>query len=201
MRVAVALCALLAVALAFACRDGSGSSEPANATVAAAIEEARKTPVDEPMRQYARQLCEPMGDLLTAMANTFNRLESTAAAATPSEDEDPGAIATFFGAFAALTEPLEQFREDLEDIDPTDELEDAHQTLIEQIDAAIEAANAFTDGTAFTTPAPEEPTHEQPPGFESGLIQECGEDFFEIVEEFGGDFFGGDDDAGDSLFP
>lgn len=186
--------AMLALAASLACGGGSGPRTPAQQTFQAAQDEAEQTPVDKPVRQYAKQLCAPVRTLLEETAATFQELDQTQ---TPSatEEDGEGAFATALAAFGSLKEPLQQFQQDLEDINPPNELEAAHQGMIDEIAYTIEGLDAIATGGLFGAlglPTPP-PTPEEPPGLEAALIQECGEDLRDVADQFGGSFFGADE--------
>ena len=188
MKAAIALLALLLVAPAIACRNGDGSNTPAQQTFDAARDEAEQTPVDEAVRQYAQELCGPLHNLLDDTAETFGSLKEQ----TPAEgDSGEEAFATALGALGSLRTPIEDFLNELEDIDPPSELEAYHQAFIDEMGYALETVAAFANGSIFggrelSTPPP---PSEEPEGFDAALVLECGEELQDFIEEFGGNFF------------
>jgi hypothetical protein len=111
--------------------------------------------------------------------------------ATP-EDFDE-AFGKLFEVFGQLEEPFRQLRDDLEDVDAPGDLQHYHEAFLSELDSALQIMAAIReDGVSALLSAPTPaPTPEEPEGFEAGLLQECGPEFKDVFDEFGGDFFSG----------
>src|SRR3990170_1922481 len=183
------VCLSLGLLLLVSC-GGESTPSPARQTLDAARGDAEKTPVDEPVQAYARQLCDPFGTFFDSAKDTLSALEATPAL----DDADFGDA---ISALGELQEPLENFRDDLQDVDPPDELRDYHNALVEEMDYAVEVVKAVKEGGifgAFAVPSPP-PTAENPEGFEAAIVQECGDEFADIIDGLGSDFLGGEEPA------
>lgn len=180
--------ALLGLLLA-ACSGGGGGSDSdatPNATFEAALDQARQTPVDEPVREYASMLCDPLQKLLETAGPA---LESFA---TP--EGTPDFSAAFGAAFEALGQlegPFQQLLDDARTIDPPSELESFHQSFLADLEYSLQALRALSGGDltgALALPSPP-PTVEPPSGLDAAVIQECGPQMQDLIAEFGGSFF------------
>lgn len=172
---------LMALLLSVSC-GGGGTPTPAEQTLEAAIEAAENTPVERPVRQYAQQLCKPFRNFFEDAGELLESLD---------EEEDETDIGTALAAMRDLEKPFTKFRDDLEEIDPPDELRQYHDGLTGQMNFAAEAIKAINDGGLFAALAFSQPppTPQEPEGLESAIVQECGEEFVDLIEEFGADFF------------
>ena len=180
------VCLSLGLLLLVSC-GGESTPSPARQTLDAARGEAEKTPVDEPVQAYAQQLCDPFGTFFDSAKDTLSALEAT----PPSTPVD---FASAFSALGDLQEPLENFRDDLKDVEPPEELRAYHGALVQQMDYAVEVVKAIKTGGIFgaLAVASPPPTPENPEGFEAALVQECGSQFADIIDELGSDFLGGE---------
>ena len=94
--------------------------------------------------------------------------------------------------FGELKDPIENFRDALNDVDPPDELRSYHQAMLDELDYTLEAVDAISKSGflgALTLPT-QEATPQEPAGFEAALLLECGEDLQPFFDEFGSDFLG-----------
>lgn len=192
-RLSIVVALLLGILVA-SCGGGSDPT-PADQTYEAARAEAEQTPVSDSMREYAQQLCDPMQTFLANAGETFEQLDEQATTEATPEDFDE-AFGELFEVFGELEEPFQQLRDDMEDVDPPSDLQDYHEAFLGELDSALLIMAALRDDgvsalLAAPTPAP---TPEEPEGFEAGLLQECGPELKEVVEQFDSDFFGGSDE-------
>jgi len=187
---------LIPLGLLAACdsTDSGGTPDSTDATYEAARDDAEQTPVSESMREYAQQLCVPVKSFFEDISETLEQLEEQATTeATPEDIED--AFGAFLDLFGELELPVQDLRDDLDGLDVPDDLQDYHDAFVEQMEYLLETIEAIEDDgfAALFALGTEEPTPAEPPGFEAGLLQECGEDLKDLLDEFGGDLFGGGD--------
>jgi hypothetical protein len=199
-KLALVLALIALPVLAAACGDSDSDGPPSelDATFEAALDVAEKTPVSDDLRDYASQLCDPMVAFLNDAGDTFAQLENQATSEGTPEDLDD-AFGAMFGLFGELESPFRALRDELDDVDPPDALQDYHESFITELDALLDFLSRIEDegfASLFAMPT-ESPTVDEPPGFEAALIQECGEDMKDLLDDLGdfdgGSFFGGDD--------
>lgn len=170
--------------------DGSGSDATPNATFETLIDQARQTPVDEPVREYASMLCGPLQKLLETAGPALDDF------ATPEGTPDlSAAFGAAFEALGLLEEPFAQLLEDMREIDPPEELKEYHEASLAEVEYALEGLRALSGGDltgVLAQPSPP-PTAEPPSGIDAAIIQECGPELQELVGEFGGSLFANDD--------
>ncbi len=188
---------ILLVACGGTSSDSKSTPDSAEATYRAARDDADKTPVSDSLRGYVQQLCAPVKAFFEDASDTLARLDEQATSeATAVGFEE--AFDAFLALFGDLEGPFQALRDDLEDVDPPDDLQQYHDAFVDQLDYALDTIADLAEdgfGALFALPT-EGPTPEEPAGFEAGLLQECGEDLKDIFEEFGDDFFGGGDFLG-----
>lgn len=190
MRLAVLFAFLsFGMALVISCGSG-GTKSPARQTVDAAQSGAEKTPVSDTVQHYVRDLCDPFQTFFNEAKDTLTRFT-----ATPDEtpSDTPPDLSSAFSALGDLQTPLERFRDDLKSVEPPTDLRAFHDSLIQQMDYAIEIVKAIKTGGLFgALSAPTPPaTPELPAGFDAALIQECGDQLAGVISEFGPDLLGG----------
>jgi hypothetical protein len=178
----LAACVLAVIALiAIAC--GGGSKSPAQQTLEARQQEDRQTPYSDTVGAYARDLCTPLRAFLESAGSTFDDLGTAEAGKTPSFDD-------FFTLIGGLEEPLTGLRSDLGDVEPPAELRSYHDALLDNLDTAIESLHALNQGDLSGFAATPAPTPQEPPGIDSAIIQECGDELLPVIDELGGELFG-----------
>jgi hypothetical protein len=171
--------------------SNSGSKNTPNssdATYQAARDEAGQTPVSDSLAAYAKQLCAPLTTFLDDAGGVMDEIENEPTPEGTVSLED--AFTTGFAALGKLKDPIKNFRDDLKQIDPPNDLSSFHQDLIDEIGFAATALDAISkDGLAgaLTLPTPDA-TPQEPAGFEAAIIQQCGDDIKPFFDEFGGDF-------------
>lgn len=186
---------LLLPLMLVACGGVSGGSkttpDSADATYQAARDEADQTPVSDSLREYVQQMCDPIAAFVTEATETIEELaKRETAESTPADDLEAalGPLAFFFGD---LEEPIRKLRDDLSNVDPPGDYREYHDAFIEQLDYTLEIVAALQEdgfGALFDT-ATEQPTPEEPAGFEAAMLQEC-DNFGDLLGEFGNDLFG-----------
>jgi len=186
---------LFAALLTFACGGGgddggSSSDNEANPTLQALVDQAEQTPVEDYEREYARQLCGPIGTYFEAAGEMLKELEDQP---TP-ENLDDFNFDALGEVLGSLVEPFERLLQDMRDVHPPSELEDYHNGSIAELEYTLESFRALEEGGLLGTfglgEAP--PTTETPPGLDAALVVECGPGLEAYFEQFGDDFFDSD---------
>lgn len=189
MRLIVAGVLFLVALLAFACGGGS-SDKTANPTLQGLIDEAEQTPVEDYEREYARQLCGPIGAYFDSASGTLRELENQPTPA--SLDDFDFSILT--DVLKRLADPLQSVLDDMQEIDPPSELEEYHAARVAELEYTLETIRVLDESGLFGAfglgEAP--PSPEEPPGLSAALVIECGPELEDHFEEFGDDFFSGD---------
>ena len=177
-RVSVLVGALLLVTLTMMACGGSDSSSPrrveqvkAEGTLDASMATAESADVSNAAREYASDWCRPLQNF----ANEFILLAP--------ELEDSEGIGSFLGILSALEEPIDEFVQDVEDIQPPREFRDYHQRLMVVLRYAIEALRLMSKGGLIATFALGDPppSADPPLAFANALVLECGEELSDFI--------------------
>jgi hypothetical protein len=167
------------------------SPEP-ESTLEAIQADARRTPVSDDVRAYAASLCGPVHHFYANAADLIRELDQI----TP-ESEDFSGFEEALGIFRELKGPLASLSDDLEDVDPPGGLRSYHESLVRELEYAQEIFGAVDDegflGALMLATPPA--TVAEPDGLEAALIQECGDELGDFIEEFGDNFFELDDEG------
>lgn len=184
---ALAVGLVLTLAILTSCSGGNTESTPARQTLEAAQQELEKTPLEESVLQYARELCDPLSSFFAQAEEAFSGLDRAFAGEAEAD------IGTSVAAAALMAEgPLETFQDDLEGIDPPDELRAFHAAWLALVNFAISVIEAGKEGgfvAGFLSVGTAPPLPEAPEDLSAALVRECGEDLAEISEQLEGTFF------------
>ena len=175
--------ASVTILLLLAACGGGGQPSEGEQTFEALRDDASQTPVDDSVLAYTAQLCDPLRTFFDGAGSLLLGFEEEAA--------DIDSFDEAFDVFSDLVEPLSEFFDDIEDIDPPGALRDFHEDIVDQLEYAREAVEAMEEGgffAAFTLPDPP-PEPESPEGFEAAILIECGDELAGFFEDFGGDIF------------
>jgi hypothetical protein len=179
------LVASLAVLLGACNASAADENAPPEQTFEAAREGAERTPIDDGLAEYVRQLCGPYRALLEDASELFAAIDMPPPSVT--EDDVDEAIENL----SELTVPLEHFLEAIREIEPPAGQAAYHEYAISEIAYAVQFFEQLADGGLFGALALETPVAalEEPAGFEAALLQECGDDLEDVISGLDDGFF------------